>query len=53
MHTEYGVRGYGGHIEVQPSLHVARREVKRRRDAGEKNVWLVVRMVEDWKLSDI
>ena len=46
---EYGVRREGGHIEAKVSMHVATREVEERQAAGEKNVWLVQREVDDWR----
>lgn len=48
LREEYGVRTLGGHVEPQVSRHVAIHEVERRKADGEKNVWLVVRGVEDW-----
>lgn len=52
QHREYGVRAYGGHVEAKVSMHVANNEIERRKAAGEKNVWLVSRMVEDWRPDD-
>lgn len=48
-HIEYGVRTRGGHVEAKVSRHVAQREIEEREAAGEKNVWLVQRVVTDWE----
>ena len=48
-HIQYGVRVYGGHVTPKGSRHVAVREIEARLAAGERNVWLVQRRVEDWQ----
>lgn len=51
MRREYGVRRFGGQTEAKISKHVAEYTVEQLREAGEKNVWLVVRDVSDWRAS--